>query len=245
VFEFGSGAVAKVPLQSTPEGWIRFEAIYSDLVAGCGLPVPRVLGLEMIDGREVSIFERIDGPTMWDLLMSRPADAVEFGRELGELHRRVLVVTPPIALPSQRSRVLAKIAEGARSFDASIGGYASTVPEVVDPVVLCHGDFHPKNIIVSERGPYLIDWFDASRGDSCGDVARTSVLLGGQSTSPTEDVVVPVQELPHLPGASRVVLDALHDSYLETVTAVFAWTLNDLTRWREIQVAARLSEGID
>jgi thiamine kinase-like enzyme len=42
---------------------------------------------------------------------------------------------------------------------------------------LCHGDFHPGNIIVTHRGPVIIDWMTASKGVACGDVARVSIIL--------------------------------------------------------------------
>jgi len=42
---------------------------------------------------------------------------------------------------------------------------------------LCHGDFHPDNVIWSERGPVVIDWLDANRGDPAADVARTPMLI--------------------------------------------------------------------
>jgi hypothetical protein len=90
VYAWGCDAVAKVPLASTPQGWIRYEAVYTDAVFQSGAPVPRSLGLEMVDGREVAIFERIVGTSMWDALTGRDSDAATFGRELGELHARLL-----------------------------------------------------------------------------------------------------------------------------------------------------------
>ncbi|NJD59100.1 MAG: hypothetical protein FIA98_06850 [Anaerolineae bacterium] len=44
---------------------------------------------------------------------------------------------------------------------------------------LCHGDFHPGNILLTRRGPVIIDWIDASRGSPLMDVARSSLLFGG------------------------------------------------------------------
>lgn len=42
---------------------------------------------------------------------------------------------------------------------------------------LCHGDFHPGNIILTRRGPVIIDWMTTSRGTAAGDVARSSVIM--------------------------------------------------------------------
>lgn len=69
IYEWGADAVAKVPLETTPEGWIVSEAKYAETVHHMGLPMPRVIGIETINGRSVSIFERIDGQSLWDATM--------------------------------------------------------------------------------------------------------------------------------------------------------------------------------
>ena len=43
---------------------------------------------------------------------------------------------------------------------------------------LCHGDFNPSNIIVTDDGtPYIIDWSHATQGNASADVARTYLLF--------------------------------------------------------------------
>ena len=46
--------------------------------------------------------------------------------------------------------------------------------EVADPVV-CHGDFHPGNVLVAPGGSalHVIDWTGVGVGDRHGDIART------------------------------------------------------------------------
>jgi aminoglycoside phosphotransferase (APT) family kinase protein len=237
VHAWGVDAVAKVPLPLTPEGWIRFEAGYTDAVYQCGAPVPRVLGIEVIDGREVSIFERIDGVSMWDALMQRESNARAFGRELGETHARLLALTPPITLPSQHTRLTSKITTAAHQIDSTLSRVLAVLPPSSVRPSLCHGDFHPKNIMLSAKGPIVVDWFDASRGERVGDVARTSLLLSAQRHNNVQPK--------HLPGASRSVLDELHDSYLATVRTFVPVSNADLETWRFVQAAARLAEGVE
>jgi aminoglycoside phosphotransferase (APT) family kinase protein len=49
--------------------------------------------------------------------------------------------------------------------------------ELPDGEALCHGDFHPGNIMVTVAGPIIIDWETATRGQPAGDVAYTSLLM--------------------------------------------------------------------
>ena len=43
---------------------------------------------------------------------------------------------------------------------------------------VCHGDFNPSNIIITDNGtPYIIDWAHATQGNASADVARTYLLF--------------------------------------------------------------------
>ena len=45
-------------------------------------------------------------------------------------------------------------------------------------VQLCHGDFQPDNIIVTDDGKlYVLDWVHATQGNASADAARTYLLL--------------------------------------------------------------------
>ena len=41
---------------------------------------------------------------------------------------------------------------------------------------LLHLDFHPDNVLLSQRGPVVIDWTNARAGDPAFDVAMTWVI---------------------------------------------------------------------
>ena len=54
---------------------------------------------------------------------------------------------------------------------------------------VCHGDFWPSNVIISEDGtPYIIDWSHVPQGNASADVARTYLLfwLNGDSDGARE-----------------------------------------------------------
>ena len=43
--------------------------------------------------------------------------------------------------------------------------------------MLCHGDLHPSNVILTVDGPMVVDWFDTGRGDPIADIARSTLLM--------------------------------------------------------------------
>ena len=52
-----------------------------------------------------------------------------------------------------------------------------SIADMPDGDRLCHGDFHPMNILGEASQPVIIDWSDARRGDPAADVCRTYLLM--------------------------------------------------------------------
>ena len=48
-------------------------------------------------------------------------------------------------------------------------------------IKLCHGNFTPENIIINDKGTYVVDWVAARQGNASADVAKTYLLLSLQS----------------------------------------------------------------
>ena len=179
VHEFGNDAVAKVPLPDTPEAWIRIEAGYAAAVHQAGAPVPEFLGFGEHEGRTISIYRRAFGELMWDAVLDHPERADDHARRLVGLQELLASLVPPIVLPAQVDRLRSKIRIAARFADPDLEDALGEIPSV-QRVVLCHGDLHPSNVILSADGPMVVDWFDASRGDPIGDVARDHHPAGEQ-----------------------------------------------------------------
>lgn len=100
------------------------------------------------NGRDL-VMERLDGPTMIADLARRPWRVQRHGRSLAELHRRLHEIPAPDGLPWHLGR-------GDR---------------------LVHFDLHPDNVLLSERGPVVIDWSNSARGEPADDVALTWVIV--------------------------------------------------------------------
>jgi aminoglycoside phosphotransferase (APT) family kinase protein len=237
IYEWGDGAVAKVPRRSTPDTWAKFEFDYTQAVHACGVRVPAPVGIASVDGRPAMVSDRVTGPSMWEALVANPSDAGRFGRQLGEIHLQLFATRPPITIPSQRSRLSSKIREAARSRDPRLLRALEVLPPQPTKPSLCHGDFHPKNIILSDAGPVIVDWFDVSRGDACGDVMRTLLLLSTPSDSPVSQG--------HLPGGSEEVLAELRSSYEQTMRTALLLESSAMQAWQIIEAAARLAENVD
>jgi aminoglycoside phosphotransferase (APT) family kinase protein len=225
--------VAKVPHPSTPDGWIESEAEYADAARAVGAPVPRLLGVVELRGRASSVWERIHGTSMWQRVIDQPKLSAEIGRELADVQSALFDLVPPVTLPRQHDRIVSKIRTTAALVDPSMIRAIELIPTSA-AVRLCHGDLHPSNVILSDDGPVIVDWFDASRGDPIADIARTLVtMLGEGGVSPL-----------HLPGSDRRTLDALTDAYLASARSTLAVDDALLDLWQAIEAVARIAEGL-
>ena len=111
-------------------------------------PVPAVD--EVSDDGTDLVMERIDGPSMVDFMSRRPWSIRRQGAVLASLHRRLHAIPPPDDLPP-----------------APVGSGESFL----------HMDLHPLNVMISARGPVVIDWPNAPRGDPVVDVGLAWVLM--------------------------------------------------------------------
>jgi thiamine kinase len=232
VHAYGRGAVAKVPVPSTPESWIDYEARYAEAARAAGAPAARLLGVERIDGRAASVWERAHGTSMWQLVVDRPDQSAALGRLLADIQQALLVLVPPVTLPRQHDRLVSKIRRAAATVDASLMRAIAFLPPAAGTPRLCHGDLHPSNVILGREGPVIVDWFDASRGDPIADVARSLLLSDGASTPE------------HLPGANRATLETLTEAYLARLRGYLPIDDDLLARWRAVNAVARVAEGV-
>jgi aminoglycoside phosphotransferase (APT) family kinase protein len=234
VHAYGRGAVVKVPKLATPASWILAEAQYVDAVRAVGAPAPSLLGIEQIFGRPASVWERVDGPSLWEEVVDRPDRSADVGRRLADIQLALFELVPPVTLPDQRDRLISKIRWSAANVDASLGVALELLPGGTGTPRLCHGDLHPSNVIVSRDGPVIVDWFDASRGDRVADVARSSLtLLAHGATTPS-----------HLPGSDPRTLALLTEAYLARLRESLDIPAGLLSRWQAVSAAARLAEGM-
>jgi aminoglycoside phosphotransferase (APT) family kinase protein len=234
VHAYGRRAVVKVPNAATPASWILAEAEYVEAVRAVGAPAPALLGMEWIFGRPASVWERVDGPSLWHQVVDRPDRSAEVGRRLADVQLRLFELVPPVTLPDQRDRLISKIRWSAANLDASLGVALELLPARAGTGCLCHGDLHPSNVLVSHEGPVLVDWFDASRGDRVADVARSSLtLLADGAATPR-----------HLPGSDRRTLAVLTQAYLSRLQESLDIPPGLLSLWEAINAAARLAEGV-
>jgi aminoglycoside phosphotransferase (APT) family kinase protein len=176
VYAWGEGRVLKLFHGPHAQDRVGREFAATRAVHAAGLPAPAAYERVEVDGRVGIVFERVDGVSLFEYTQARPWALFQTVRLLAELHAQIHRCAAPAGLPSQRERIAARLEAG----DAPAAQKRAAIrrlAELPDGSAICHGDFHPANVLLTRRGPVIIDWGAATRGHPLGDVAYTSRLL--------------------------------------------------------------------
>ncbi|NLF01393.1 MAG: phosphotransferase [Anaerolineales bacterium] len=173
------GTVLKLFHTWFPEAAVRHEARMAHAVHAAGLPVPAAGEVIEHDGRLGLIYERVDGRSMDAEMLAHPWRLPQLTRLLADLHARIHAVGSIPELPCQRKRLVSRITTAPGLSETQRQAALEALAALPDGDRLCHGDFHFGNVLLTARGPIIVDWIDAVIGNPLADVARTVVLANG------------------------------------------------------------------
>ena len=152
------------------------EALNQARVEETGLRIPKILGVTMTDGKWTIISEYIKGKTLSDLMVEKPEKKEEYLNLFVDLQLEMHSKTCP-GLNKLKDKMNRKISQ--TDLSATVRYDLHTRLESMPKHnKVCHGDFNPSNIIISEDGtPYILDWSHATQGNASADAARTYLLF--------------------------------------------------------------------
>jgi Ser/Thr protein kinase RdoA (MazF antagonist) len=217
VFELGE-AVIKLFKAGVPKRAVFREAAALAQAEALGLPVPSVGGVRQIDGRWGVEMSRVDGRSFAEIIVAQPADKEAHLKEMALLHCRIHACRG-VFFGSLKARLEADIQRAAALSEGQQRRLLEDLAALPDGDRLCHGDFHPWNVLGLPSRPSVIDWMAASRGTPAADVCRSYVLI------------------------SSIAPD-LASSYVEAYAQVAGERLEDIFKWLSVVAGARLAEGV-
>lgn len=215
VFEHGADVI-KLYLPGVGPEQARHEAMVLDALVSTSLLVPSNMGVSQVGER-------------WGLCMSR-MPGIALGTQLGRgdisgmletlvgQHRCVLACTVA-GLPRLKPRLAERIEHASDLPETTRVRLLERLWDLPDGAQLCHGDFHPFNIMVDGDRLGVIDWLDATVGPPEADIARTYLLLAL-----------------HLPEMA--------ERYLAAMTDDLTMDRRRVMDWLPVVASARLVEGV-
>lgn len=148
------------------------EALNQARVEETGLNIPKILEVTVIDGKWTIVSEYIEGKTLAQMMKENPNKNNEYID---------LLVDIQLEMHSKTCKNLNKLKDKMNQ-KISMTDLSATIRYDLHTRVesmpkhnkLCHGDFNPSNIIITNDGShYIIDWSHATQGNASADAART------------------------------------------------------------------------
>lgn len=200
-----------------------------------GMPVPDVFELVEYDNRLGIIYERINGQTLTELISSKPWRIFSEAKRFAETHRKfqkdVLYDIPRYKVKLMKSIEVSNLLE--LNLKDSLFKCIEILPE---DEMLCHCDFHPDNILISDGKVVVIDWMTGAKGDPIADIARTSVIL---------KFAIIQEEKSHI---EKSIINSLRKKfyfeYIKHYMKISNVKTEEIEQWELPIAAARLTESI-
>lgn len=152
------------------------EALNQARIEETGLNIPKLLEVTMFEGKWAIIFEYIKGKTLAQMMNETPEKQEEYLELFVDLQLSVLSKTCPM-LNRLKEKLSGKICSA--DLDAvtryDLQARLEAMPKQNK---ICHGDFNPSNIIITDKGvPYILDWSHVTQGDASADAAGTYMFF--------------------------------------------------------------------
>ena len=150
------------------------EALCHARVETSGLNIPEILEVGQIGDRWALAVKYVEGKTLKELMEEHPDKEEEYMNKFVDLQIEMHSKKVPL-LNFQKEKLARKIGTLKDMIDATTRYELCTrLESVPSHTKLCHGDFTPENIIVSEDGTMtIVVWAHATQGNAGGDAAST------------------------------------------------------------------------
>ena len=235
VYRYGNDRVVKIFRTAFPRQAIENEFLVCRTI-GDLIAIPRAHARVTVDGCDAIVFDYIEGESGFKYLFRNPWRLRRLAEEFASIHAKMHEITVPESVPGTKSILVRNIGLHDLLPEATKRRILDGLRELPDRDSLCHGDYHPENLLLRDGKAFVIDWMTGTRGNPLADVARTSVLLKWAFPGPGT------------PGVIRAGLGAIRGSfyryYVRRYCELTGIRTGDVERWEIPVLAARLMEWI-
>jgi Ser/Thr protein kinase RdoA (MazF antagonist) len=221
IHAWAPGQVLKLSKAGVPQWLGEHEARVTRAVFAAGGPAPEVFGDVTLEGRFGIVMERLDGPTLLQLLRTRAITIERAGAILATLYLSVHKTPPPPDVSSLSGWIndAARLPGGVLPKHI-VAGVVALIERLPPGDGLCHGDLHAGNVIMTAEAPRIIDWTATVRAPAALDLGRCHLTLtelvpdGVDPERPRRLNAAVQSEYARLRGMSPAALTAAMEPYL-------------------------------
>ncbi|MDV2583220.1 phosphotransferase family protein [Alkalibacillus haloalkaliphilus] len=157
-----------------------YEVNKQKFAYACGLPVPKVLDVTKVDGKQAIIMEYLKGKTLGDLLNVNEKDVAYYMNVSIEVQQAIHQIEAT-EIETMTDKLKRQVKSAYLLSDQQKERLLEQLQSMPSDNKLCHGDFHLYNVMKNNDEMTIIDWVDASSGNPVADACRTYLLYSQAS----------------------------------------------------------------
>ncbi|WP_158602139.1 phosphotransferase family protein [Cohnella endophytica] len=235
ILSYADNQVLKLFRNDIPEHLIKEEFLIGQEVFHQGIPCPEPIGMMEYNQRRGIIYQRVAGVTMLRTMLNNQWTLEEEARKMARLHADIHMKTVR-NLPKQKEKLKGQIENAPLLTQEEKKRALLQLDGLREGASLCHGDFHPDNIMIGVEKDWVIDWITGMQGNPAGDVARTILMLKWGS--------LPDETPPEIVNMILDLRNLLLETYIEEYIRISDITREEIDQWLIPVAAARICEWL-
>ncbi|WP_054023872.1 aminoglycoside phosphotransferase family protein [Bacillus sp. FJAT-28004] len=175
VYEWEEGTVLKLFAQGYPKNAVEKELQNAKAINDMNFAKPKAYEMISCEERMGIIYDRVEGESLLDWVL-KTGDLQGCAEHMSKLHKSILQ-NRVSNVPDYKQFLKYHILNAPTANVMEQEGVLEILYKLKDGDTLCHGDFHPGNILLSNGQTKVIDFMNVCHGDFLYDVARTVFLV--------------------------------------------------------------------
>lgn len=175
VYEWEEGKVLKLFYQGYPIEAIEREFHNAKAIEHMVFAKPKAYEIIFCEERIGIVYDKVNGESLLDWVM-KTHDVQQCASYMAKLHKAILLNSIN-NVPNYKEFLKYNIENTPSINSKKREEVLQKLDKLLDGDTLCHGDFHPGNILISHGDTMVIDFMNVCHGDFLYDVARTVFLV--------------------------------------------------------------------
>lgn len=234
VYEYDEFKVLKLFNAEMPLDSIKKEAEIYKSLEEIDL-APKVFSLDKFEDKYGLIMEKVSGKSMLKCIENHPLKISAFGKQMAKIHYQIHSYNRNLEKSFNDIFDITRFLPEIDSNATIIQNYVTQLINIYPETCVCHGDFHPDNIMVGEKD-MVLDWANAYTGHPLSDVAKTNLILSSPFI-PDDIKGITLTLL-------KFIKKKLRKSYLKEYAKLSNFSQTDIDLWTLPMAVIRLNDNI-
>ncbi|HOO27206.1 MAG TPA: aminoglycoside phosphotransferase family protein [Lachnospiraceae bacterium] len=225
------------------EGWekicIENEYHVDLLINSYSIKAPKTYEMVQAGNRTGIIFQKLQNTTMKDMISQNKKNSLYYAKILAREHFKInSILDEQHGLLPQKDAYQEIISSRTSLNKQQKEKLLHLLEELPSDNRICHGDFHPLNLLFESDDIYIIDWVGALSGNPLADVAGSYMIIKLMGTETKK----PAGFLKNI--YSRIGINSFANTYLKEYLTVSNYSRKELYEWIPIRAATYLDFGL-